>query len=102
MTVQQEAYINGFVKRANQHGLSDYQAIELLKESGALGDLVTSAGNAYNNYVNSKNTPSAADLVANQNARKNYIKQMPRQPAGQQLPAPVNTGTGATTAPVVR
>ena len=36
MTAQQEAYINGFVKRANQHGLSDYQAIELLKESGAL------------------------------------------------------------------
>lgn len=89
MTTQQQAYINGFVKRASQHGLSDYQAIELLKESGALGDLMNSAGTAYNNYVNSKNTPTPADQAANQKARANYVKQMPRQPAGQQLPPPV-------------
>ena len=89
MTNQEQAYINGFVKRANQHGLSDYQAIELLKESGALGDLVNNASTAYNNYINSKNTPTPADLAANQRARTNYVKQMPRQPAGQQLPPPV-------------
>jgi hypothetical protein len=89
MTTQQEAYINGFVKRANQYGYSDVQAIELLKESGALGDLVTNAGNAYNNYINQKNTPTPADMAANQRARANYAKQMPRQPAGQQLPPPV-------------
>jgi hypothetical protein len=31
MTIQQQAYINGFVKRATEHGLSAYEAIEILK-----------------------------------------------------------------------
>jgi hypothetical protein len=121
MTTQQQAYINGFVKRAAEYGYNEYQAINILKQAselkgdqhkldvdhngkiegsdlkklrklkqaGALGDLMNSAGTAYNNYVNSKNTPTPADLAANQRARANYVKQMPRQPAGQQLPPPV-------------
>ena len=33
MTTEQ-AYINGFVKRANEHGFTDNEAIEILKEAG--------------------------------------------------------------------
>ena len=32
----QQAYITGFVKRANEYGYSDNQAIELLKQSGLM------------------------------------------------------------------
>jgi len=32
----QQAYINGFVKRANEYGYSDNQAIELLKHAGLM------------------------------------------------------------------
>jgi hypothetical protein len=31
----QQAYINGFVKRAAQHGLDHTQAIDLLKQAGS-------------------------------------------------------------------
>ena len=65
MTHQQQAYINGFVKRASQYGFTDHEAVELLKQSGVLGDLVNagksainSASTAYNNYVDSKNKPT--------------------------------------------
>jgi hypothetical protein len=33
MNTQQQAYINGFVKRASEYGLNQYEAIELLKSS---------------------------------------------------------------------
>lgn len=32
----EQAYINGFVKRANEYGLKDNEAIELLKEANAM------------------------------------------------------------------
>jgi hypothetical protein len=34
MTTEEQAYINGFIKRANEYGLSELQAIELLKQAG--------------------------------------------------------------------
>ena len=110
MTNQEQAYINGFVKRANQHGLSDYQAIELLKQSDfaqglanakqMIGGAVDSAkqlgsnvAGGIKNFVANNGvqaTPAAEEQAAyNQRARENYVKQMPRQPAGQQLPPPV-------------
>ena len=64
MTTQEQAYINGFVKRAAEHGYSDVQAIELLKESG-LGDMVDGA----KNWVKSKRSP-APELSENDMARK--------------------------------
>lgn len=36
MNTLQQAFINGFVKRAAQYGVNEYQAIELLKSSEAL------------------------------------------------------------------
>jgi hypothetical protein len=33
MTNQEQAYINGFVKRANEYGLSEQEALELLKSA---------------------------------------------------------------------
>jgi hypothetical protein len=36
MNTQQQAYIEGFVKRAAEYGLSQNEAIELLKSSGVV------------------------------------------------------------------
>ena len=41
MTTQEQAYINGFVKRANQYGFSNSEAIELYKQ--ALGQVMPMA-----------------------------------------------------------
>ena len=34
MNTQQQAYINGFVKRASEYGINQNEAIELLKSAG--------------------------------------------------------------------
>jgi len=39
----QQAYINGFIKRANEYGLNQYQAVELLKQANP-GDILGGAG----------------------------------------------------------
>lgn len=33
MNTQEQAYINGFVKRANEHGFTDKEAVEILKQA---------------------------------------------------------------------
>jgi hypothetical protein len=70
MTTEQ-AFIEGFVKRANQHGLSDQQAIELFKEASPVADetLRTApgavpVGKAGNNPLKSVK-PAAAPGVSN-------------------------------------
>jgi hypothetical protein len=40
MTTQEQAYINGFVKRASEYGVDQHTAIELLKSAGLLSELV--------------------------------------------------------------
>ena len=45
MTTQQ-AYIEGFVKRANEYGFNQQEAISLLKESGFLDDIQKSVGDS--------------------------------------------------------
>jgi hypothetical protein len=34
MTTQEQAYITGFVKRANEYGFDNHEALELLKQAG--------------------------------------------------------------------
>lgn len=41
--MNKQAYINGFVKRANEYGLTDFQATSLLKQSVDLGGLIKQA-----------------------------------------------------------
>jgi hypothetical protein len=93
MTPHQQAYIEGFVKRANQHGFTDHEAVELLKQSGVLGDIVNagknavnSASTAYNNYVDSKNKPTPENKAYDARAKANYDKQMTRQPVTPAAP----------------
>lgn len=41
----QQAFVNGFIKRASQYGYSEQEAIELLKNSGVVdNDSVTQPG----------------------------------------------------------
>jgi hypothetical protein len=93
MTPHQQAYIEGFVKRANQHGFTNNEAVELLKQSGFLGDIVNAGKNAinsattsYNNYVDSKNKPTPESRAADERARNNYNAQMKRQPVTPAAP----------------
>lgn len=43
MTTTEQAYINGFVKRASEYGVDQHTAIELLKSAGLLSELVGQA-----------------------------------------------------------
>lgn len=38
MNTQEQAYINGFVKRAMEYGFSEREAVEILKQSALVGD----------------------------------------------------------------
>jgi hypothetical protein len=56
MNTQQQAYINGFVKRASEYGLNQNEAIELLKQSADAPPVV--------NTGTATSTPPAAPAPA--------------------------------------
>lgn len=56
MTTQQQAYIIGFVKRANEYGFSDQEALGILKEASEL------KGNQYKLDVDKDGKIEASDL----------------------------------------
>ena len=59
MTTQEQAYISGFVKRANQYSYSDVQAIELLKESA----LVAPPGPPMDQHEMSRRMQAAMNFI---------------------------------------
>jgi hypothetical protein len=52
MNTQQQAYIEGFVKRASEYGLTQNEAFELLKSSGFMDTVKEKANNAMNTVYN--------------------------------------------------
>jgi hypothetical protein len=122
MNTQQQAYIEGFVKRASEYGFSEAEAIELLKQSdwydtlqGGLNKLQTNVIDPASNFVN-KNvvqpvqkffapTPDPFDPANaakfNANATRNFGNYANRDrsqdaPAGQAPLRPASTGQVGT------
>ena len=122
MNTQQQAYINGFVKRASEYGFSEAEAVDLLKKSdwydslqGGLDKLQTNVIDPASNFVNKnivqpvKNfmtpPPNPFDPVANpgfnDRARKSNMAYANRDrsqdaPAGQAPLRPAPTGQVGT------
>jgi hypothetical protein len=85
MTTQEQAYIEGFVKRASEYGFNYNEAINLLKQA-------TLQGKQYKLDVNHNGKIEADDLKALRN-RKKTVKTA--------APGLVTGGTGAATMPKV-
>ena len=83
----QEAYINGFVKRAAEYGLTTQEAIELLKTSGVPPEHMNDLGAALSTKAPVK--PAAKQQPVNKPhvspAMKNESMMQPKQRAFNQI-----------------
>lgn len=59
MNTQEQAYINGFVKRASEYGLNETQSIELLKQAKRIG--ISDVENALGLYLRGKDETADAE-----------------------------------------
>jgi len=80
MNTQQQAYIEGFVKRASQYGFNYNEAIELLKQAALTAD-------QHKLDVNHNGKIEASDLKALRNRKKTVktagpVPEMDTQPGG--------------------
>lgn len=93
MNTQEQAYINGFVKRASEYGFSYNEAISLLKQSALTGD-------QHKLDVNHDGKIEASDLKALRNRKKNEktagpVPEMDTQPGGRSFRDPLPPVTPA-------
>jgi hypothetical protein len=80
MNTQEQAYINGFVKRANQYGLTTHEAVELYKIAWSMENLGARAGDAIANagMRAGQNVGNAvADMGRNMTYASNVVKGLP-------------------------
>jgi hypothetical protein len=87
----QQAYINGFVKRAAQYGLNQYQAVELLKQA----NLVDQHGHPVSSSSTTTTAPGPESTVFKnyQNDLADFKSEMSQ--AGKHFVSGAKKGTGA-------
>lgn len=77
----QQAFINGFVKRASEYGLNQNEAFELLKSSGLYDTYIAPAVDKAKAFVKNQMTDPLVENTKNpdfnKNVKQNYYKPAP-------------------------
>jgi hypothetical protein len=118
MTTQEQAYINGFVKRASEYGLNQNEAIELLKQAygpmggsfGAYGGMGVQPGVSQNLNLNDPTlnrpgtaptqspAPAAPNAMPSRGAILSAQSPAPAAPSSSLMPSPrPSAGPGLST-----